>query len=76
MQKRSAGAGQYGRAARCRRRANHRCRNSQPAEHCSRFWKNKFDPELIGGIVLRVGDTVYDGSVATQLERLREQMID
>ena len=33
-------------------------------------------PELIGGIVLRVGDTVYDGSVATQLERLREQMIN
>ena len=23
------------------------------------------DPELIGGVVLRVGDTVYDGSVAT-----------
>ena len=32
-------------------------------------------PELIGGIVLRVGDTVYDGSVATQLEQIREQMI-
>jgi F-type H+-transporting ATPase subunit delta len=32
-------------------------------------------PELIGGIVLQVGDTVYDGSVATQLTRAREQMI-
>ena len=32
-------------------------------------------PELIGGVVLRVGDTVYDGSVATQLEQVREQMI-
>jgi F-type H+-transporting ATPase subunit delta len=32
-------------------------------------------PELIGGIVLRVGDRVYDGSIATQLKRLREQMI-
>ncbi len=32
-------------------------------------------PELIGGIVLRVGDRVYDGSIATQLERLREQML-
>ena len=32
-------------------------------------------PELIGGIVLRVGDRVYDGSIATQLERMREKMI-
>jgi len=32
------------------------------------------DPDLIGGIVLRVGDTVYDGSVATQLEDLRLQL--
>ena len=29
------------------------------------------DPELIGGAVLRFGDTVYDGSVARQLEQLR-----
>jgi len=33
------------------------------------------DPDLIGGIVVRVGDTVYDGSIATQLETLRQQMI-
>jgi F-type H+-transporting ATPase subunit delta len=33
------------------------------------------DPELIGGVVLRVGDTVYDGSIARQLSQLREQMI-
>lgn len=33
------------------------------------------DPKLIGGVVLRVGDTVYDGSVAWQLEQAREQMI-
>ena len=33
-------------------------------------------PELIGGIVLRVGDTVYDGSIATRLARIREHMID
>jgi F-type H+-transporting ATPase subunit delta len=33
------------------------------------------DPELIGGVVLRVGDTVYDGSVARQLHHVREQMI-
>jgi F-type H+-transporting ATPase subunit delta len=33
-------------------------------------------PELIGGLVMRVGDTVYDGSIATHLEKLRQQMID
>ncbi|HUS40304.1 MAG: ATP synthase F1 subunit delta [Pirellulales bacterium] len=31
------------------------------------------DPSLIGGIQLRVGDTVYDGSVKTQLRQLRAQ---
>jgi len=30
------------------------------------------NPDLIGGIVIRIGDKVFDGSVANQLERLRE----
>ena len=34
------------------------------------------DPELIGGAVLRIGDTVYDGSIANQLKNLRQQMMD
>jgi F-type H+-transporting ATPase subunit delta len=33
------------------------------------------DPRLIGGVVLRVGDTVYDGSVARQLSQVHQQMI-
>lgn len=33
------------------------------------------DPDLIGGIKLRVGDRVIDGSVATQLRLLRQRMI-
>jgi len=36
----------------------------------------RIDPNVIGGMVVRVGDTVYDGSVANQLQQLREQMID
>ena len=33
------------------------------------------DPALLGGIVIRVGDRVYDGSVQSQLERTRAAMI-
>jgi F-type H+-transporting ATPase subunit delta len=29
------------------------------------------DPSLIGGVVARIGGTVYDGSIKAQLERLR-----
>jgi F-type H+-transporting ATPase subunit delta len=33
------------------------------------------DTSLIGGAVVRIGSTIYDGSVRTQLERMRAQMI-
>ena len=33
------------------------------------------DPELLGGIVARVGDVVYDGSMRTQLEKMRQQFL-
>jgi F-type H+-transporting ATPase subunit delta len=32
------------------------------------------DEELIGGIVTRIGSTVYDGSVRNQLQRIKERM--
>lgn len=34
----------------------------------------KQDPELIGGIVTRIGDLVLDGSVRTQLLNMRESL--
>jgi len=34
------------------------------------------DPGLIAGAIVRIGDTVYDGSVANQLSNIRQQMID
>jgi len=33
------------------------------------------DSELIGGLVIQVGNTVWDGSVRNHLERLRERML-
>jgi F-type H+-transporting ATPase subunit delta len=34
----------------------------------------KLDRSILGGTVVRVGSTVYDGSVKGRLERLREQL--
>lgn len=33
----------------------------------------KVDPKLIGGLLVRVGDTVYDGTVRAQLNRVKSQ---
>jgi F-type H+-transporting ATPase subunit delta len=34
------------------------------------------DPAILGGVVTRIGSTVYDGSVKGQLERLRERLTE
>lgn len=36
----------------------------------------KVDPALIGGMVTRIGSTVYDGSVASQLAALRQRLTE
>jgi F-type H+-transporting ATPase subunit delta len=33
------------------------------------------DKSLLGGVVVRVGSTVYDGSVKGRLDRLKEQLV-
>lgn len=33
------------------------------------------DKELIGGVVARIGSTVYDGSVRTQLSKIRQTLV-
>ena len=32
------------------------------------------DPALIGGVVARIGSSIYDGSVVRQLERMKSQL--
>ena len=32
------------------------------------------DPEMIGGMITRIGSTIYDGSVRNQLEQIKEKM--
>lgn len=34
----------------------------------------KVDEDLIGGIVTRIGSTIYDGSVRSQLQQIKERM--
>jgi len=36
--------------------------------------EQKLDPELLGGTVAKVGDTVYDGSLRNALRQLREEL--
>jgi F-type H+-transporting ATPase subunit delta len=33
------------------------------------------DPSLLGGVVARIGSTVYDGSVRTQLAQMRQELV-
>lgn len=36
--------------------------------------ENHEDPDILGGVIARVGDIVYDGSLRTQLEQMRERL--
>ncbi len=36
--------------------------------------EEKVDPAVLGGMVVKVGSTVYDGSVSTQLYQIRENL--
>ncbi len=33
------------------------------------------DPSLVGGVIIKIGSTVYDSSVRGRLDRLREQLV-
>ncbi len=44
--------------------------------HASPVITLEVDPSLIGGLVVQVGDAVYDASVRNRLERLRGRLIE
>jgi F-type H+-transporting ATPase subunit delta len=47
------------------------------AEHLERsvMLRLRVDPGLLGGLVCRIGDTLYDGSLRGKLDRLGEQIL-
>ena len=36
--------------------------------------QHREDPDLLGGVVAKLGDTVYDGSLRTQLRNMRDEL--
>lgn len=45
------------------------------ATHREVIVQTRVDPAIIGGLVTRIGSTVYDGSVAAQLARIRGRLL-
>ncbi|MDO8644955.1 MAG: ATP synthase F1 subunit delta [bacterium] len=39
------------------------------------FLKEKVDGDMLGGVLLRIGGTLYDGSLRTELRHLREKLM-
>ena len=54
------------------RRAGDARRRSRPGRGVQAEFRE--DPALLGGARLRIGSTIYDGSVRGRLEALREQL--
>lgn len=46
------------------------------ASGCKVSLTTDVEPELLGGVVARVGTTVYDASVVRHLERIRETLVE
>ena len=37
--------------------------------------ETQVDPAIIGGVIARIGSTIYDGSVTTRLRRMKERLL-
>lgn len=51
-------------------------KNLRPKLQADPIIVRRVDPEVLGGMVIRVGDTIYDGSVSNQLKNMREKIIN
>ena len=38
--------------------------------------ETKIDPTIIGGVIARIGSTVYDGSITRQLQKMKERLVE
>jgi F-type H+-transporting ATPase subunit delta len=38
--------------------------------------ESKVDPSIIGGVITRLGSTVYDGSVTMQLQKMKQALVE
>ncbi len=38
--------------------------------------KTLHNPDLIGGLIIKIGNTIFDGSIKTQLERMKEKLLE
>ena len=38
--------------------------------------ETRIDPAIIGGVVARIGSTVYDGSIIRQLQKMKDQLVE
>jgi F-type H+-transporting ATPase subunit delta len=36
----------------------------------------RVDPSIVGGAIARIGSTVYDGSITTQLEKMKQRLVE
>lgn len=36
----------------------------------------RVDPEILGGVIIRAGDTIYDGSLRRKLDRMKTMLLD
>ena len=36
----------------------------------------RIDPQIVGGVVARIGSVVYDGSITRQLEKMKEKLLN
>ena len=55
-----------------RRRCAHRLGELTGSNGALQF---EVDEELIGGVVTRIGSTIYDGSVRGQLQQIKQRMV-